>query len=82
MLLHYIVAMFVSVQVTASLSRPIVQWSILEVNEDCLTFADSIKAGRFEVISMSEELKKAKPFVGTKTDGQMATSSNQKEVVL
>ena len=59
------------------------QWSILEVNEDCLTFADlfeAIKAGRFEVISMSEELKKAKlskTFVGTKTDGLMATSSNQ-----
>ena len=76
-------AMFVSVQVTASLGRPIVQWSILEINEDSMTFADlfeAIKAGRFEVISMSEELKKAKlskTFVGTKTDGLMATSSNQ-----
>ena len=75
--------MFVSIQVTASLGRPIVQWSILEVNKDSMTFADlfqAIKAGRFEVISMSDELKKtklSKTFVGTKTDGLMATSSSQ-----
>ena len=75
--------MFISVQVTASLGRPIMQWSILEINDDYLTFAslfEAIKAGRFEVISMSEDLKKSKltkTFVGAKTDRLMATSSNQ-----
>ena len=71
--------MFISVQVTASLGRPIVQWSILEINNNCLTFAnlfEAKKAGRFEVISMSEDLTKSKltkTFVGAKTDGLMAT---------
>ena len=75
--------MFISVQVMASLGRPIVLWSILEINEDCLTFTslfEAIKAGRFEVISMTEELQKSKltkTFVGTKVDRLMATSSNQ-----
>jgi hypothetical protein len=79
----YTITMFISVQVTAALGRPIVQWSILEINEDTLTFSslfEAIKAGRFEVISMSEDLKKlklTKTFVGTKADGLMATSSNQ-----
>ena len=79
----YTVSIFISVQVTAALGRPIVQWSILEINEDSLTFSnlfEAIHAGRFEVISMSEELKKSKltkTFVGTKADGLMATSSNQ-----
>ena len=73
--------MFICVQVMASLGRPIVQWSILEINEDCLTFMfEAIKASHFEVISITEELKKSnltETFVGTKTDGLMAMSNNQ-----
>ena len=52
-------------------------------NEDGLTFVnlfEATNAGHFDVISMSEELKKsklAKTLVGTKTDELMATSSNQ-----
>ena len=41
--------MFISVQITTALGTPIVQWSILEINEDSLTFSslfEVIKAGR------------------------------------
>ena len=75
--------MFISVQIMTALGTPIVQWSILEIDEDSLTFSslfEVIKAGHFEVISMSEELKKSKltkTFVEMKANRLMATNSNQ-----
>ena len=64
--------MYLSVQVSESLGRLIVPWTIIEFLEEGLLFGDllsCIKAGRFSVIEVSDDLKRAKllkTFVGNK----------------
>lgn len=72
--------MFLSVQVTACLGRPIARWSILQVNDDEASLFEAIQAGRFDMIPVSKDLKNAKlsqTFVGSKTDTLMVVSSSQ-----
>jgi len=62
----------VQVQVAASLSRPLVPWSIIELNDEDITFAQlfqRIQAGFFGVIVVSNDVMRAQiscTFVGPK----------------
>ena len=54
--------MLLCVNISASLGRSLVPWSILEVNEQELTFKDlftSIQAGCFDTVAVSDDLKSA-----------------------
>ena len=69
--------MFLTVQIVASLGRPLVPWSIVELNDEAITFAqlfEKIQAGSFDIIDVSDDLKRAKisrTFVGSKRDTLM-----------
>lgn len=69
--------------ITALLGRPVVPWSIIEVNDEDRTFEglfDIVKAGYFDVVTVSDELRRArllKSFVGVKADSLMAASNTQ-----
>ena len=61
--LYKCMKMYLSVQVSESLGRLIVSWTIIEFLEEGLSFGDllsCIKAGRFSVIEVSDDLKRAK----------------------
>ena len=64
--------MYLSVQVSESLGRHIVSWTIIEFLKEGLSFGDllsCINFGRFSVIEVSGDLKRAKllkTFVGNK----------------
>ena len=52
------IAMLLTVQVVASLGRPIVPWSIIELNDENTTFDQlfqMIQAGSFDIIQMNDE---------------------------
>ena len=75
--------MYISIIVTSGLGRAIVPWSILEIADEQKSFEDlfwSVQAGCFDVIPVSDELKRAqlvKTSVGTKADSLMIVSSSQ-----
>ena len=75
--------MYLSVQVSESLGRLIVPWTIIEFLEEGLSFGDllsCIKAGRFSVVEVSDDLKQAKlskTFVGNKPDALIVSGSDQ-----
>ena len=75
--------MYLSVQVSESLGRLIVPWTIIEFLEEGLSFGDllsCIKAGRFSVIEVSDDLKQAKllkTFIGNKPDALIVSGSDQ-----
>ena len=75
--------MLLCVNVSASLGRSLVPWTIIEVNEESYTFESlftSMQAGRFDSVVVTEELKTAKlsrSLVGSKRDELMATSNGQ-----
>ena len=72
--------MYLSVQVSKSLGRLIVPWTIIEFLEEGLLFGDflsCIKAGCFSVIEVSGDLKRTKTFVGNKPDALIVSGSNQ-----
>ena len=75
--------MLLSVNVSASLGRSVVPWTIIEVNEQRYTFESlftSIQAGRFDSVVVSDDLKSAKlsrSLVGSKKDELMVTSNRQ-----
>ena len=55
--------MYLSMQVSESLGRLIVSWTIIEFLGEELSFGDllsCIKAGRFSVIEVSDDLKRVK----------------------
>lgn len=52
-----------SMTITALLGRPIVPWSIIEVNDEDRTFEglfETVKAGCFDVVPVSDELRRAR----------------------
>ena len=73
---------------TAGLGRPIVPWSIVEVNDEEKTFEglfESLKAGCFDVVPVSSDLRRAKllkTFVGVKTDSLMIVSNAQRAATI
>lgn len=75
--------MYLSVLVTCGLGRPIVPWSILEVSDEDKSFEnllESLQAGCFDLVEVSEDLKKAKLkkcLVGVKADSLMVASNSQ-----
>ena len=75
--------MYISIIVTSGLGRAVVPWSILEIADEQKSFEDlfwSVQAGCFDVIPVSDELKRAqliKTSVGTKADSLMIVSSSQ-----
>ena len=75
--------MFISIQISKPLGRPIVPWSIVEVNDTDKTFLslfEAIKGGSFDVIPVTEELKTAilsQTYIGPKQDELMLVSSSQ-----
>ena len=75
--------MYISVLVSESLGKLIVPWTIIEFHEEGLSFGDllsCIKAGRFSVIEVSDDLNRAKlmkTFVGNKPDALMVSGSDQ-----
>ena len=64
--------MLLTVQVVASLGRPLVPWSIIELNDEDITFAQlfqRIQAGSFGVIVVSNDVMRAqisRTFLGPK----------------
>ena len=66
-----------------SLGRLIVSWTIIEFLGEELSFGDllsCIKASRFSVIEVSDDLKRAKllkTFVGNKPDALIVSGSDQ-----
>ena len=76
--------MLLCVNVSATLGHSLVSWTIIEVNDERYTFDSlfaSIRAGRFDSVVVSEELKKAakllRSLVGSKRDELMATSNGK-----
>ena len=74
--------MYLSVQVSETLGRLIVPWTIIEFHEEGLSFGDllsSIKAGHFSVIEVSDDLKRAKLLktFGNKPDALIVSGSDQ-----
>ena len=75
--------MFISVLVTGGLGRPLVPWSIIEVTDEEKTFENvlqSMQAGRFEIVVVSDDLKRAtlkKASVGSKQESLMVTNNSQ-----
>ena len=78
------VTMLLTVQVVASLGRPLVPWSIIELNDEEVTFTvlfERIQAGSFDIIEVSDDLKRAqlsRTFVGSKRDALMTIGNDQK----
>jgi len=64
--------MLLAVQVVASLGQPLVPWSIIELNDEDILFAQlfqRIQAGSFGVIIVSNDVMRAqisRTFVGPK----------------
>ena len=55
--------MLLSITVSASLGRSLLPWTIIEVNEDDYTFETlftNILGGRFDAVTVSEDLKSAR----------------------
>ena len=75
--------MYISCQITVNFGRPIVPWSIIELHHEGSTFQKlfkEVKAGYFDVIPVSDELKRAKllsTYVGVKKEALIKTSSSQ-----
>ena len=76
--------MLLCVNVSATLGRSLVSWTIIEVNDESYTLDSlfaSIRAGRFDSVVVSEELKKAakllRSLAGSQRDELMATSNGQ-----
>ena len=75
--------MYLSVQEMESLGRLIAPWTIIEFDEEGLSFGEllcCIKASRFSVIEVSDDIKRAKvlkTFVGNKLDTLMVSGSDQ-----
>ncbi len=75
--------MVLTVQVVASLGRPIVPWSIIEANDEDLSFQrlfEEVGGGCFQVVNVNEELKNCKllkTYVGPKRDELMVISTSQ-----
>ena len=73
--------MLLSITVSASLGRSLLPWTIVEVNEDDYTFETlftNIQGGRFDAVTISDELKTARllrSLVGHKRDELMVTSN-------
>lgn len=73
--------MLLSITVSASLGRSLLPWTIAEVNEDDYTFETlftNIQGGRFDAVTISDELKTARllrSLVGHKRDELMVTSN-------
>ena len=56
------VAMYLSLCVTVSLGRRLVQWTIIDIQGEDRTFHtlfNEVKAGKFECIEVIDELKRA-----------------------
>ena len=54
--------MLLTVQVVASLGRPLVPWSIIELNDEEVTFTqlfEKVQAGSLDIIQVSDDLKRA-----------------------
>ena len=80
--------MYLSVQVSKSLGRLIIPWTIIEFLREELLFGDllsCIKAGRFSVIEVSDDLKRVKllkTFVGNKPDALIVSGNDQCVIVV
>ena len=74
-------AMLLSVLVALNLDRPLVPWSIVEVNgedQSFLTLLKKLQAGCFDAVKVSDNLKRAvllRTFVGAKMETLMVASS-------
>ena len=74
--------LLLTVQVVASLGRPLVPWSIIELNDEEVTFTvlfERIQAGSFDIIEVSDDLKRAqlsRTFVGSKRDALMTIGND------
>ena len=54
--------MFLSLCVTVSLGRRLVQWTIIDIQREDRTFEtlfNEVKAGKFEIVKVIDELKRA-----------------------
>ena len=75
--------MLLSVQVVGNLGRPLVPWTIVEMNEQECSFEqlfETIQSGCFDCVTVSEDLKCAilqRSFVGSQNDALMVVSNSQ-----
>ena len=73
--------MLLSVTVSVRQGRSLLPWTIIEVNEDDYTFETfftNIQGGRFDAVTVSEDMKSARllrSLVGQKRDELMITSN-------
>ena len=80
--------MYLSVQVSKSLDRLIIPWTIIKFLEEGLSLGDllsCIKASHFSVIEVSDDLKRAKllkTFVRNKPDALIVSGSDQCEMAI
>ena len=78
----FFVAMYLSPCATVSLGRRLVQWTIIDIQEEDRRFHtlfNEVKAGKFECIEVIDELKRAsllQVLVGSCNDKLMITSAN------
>ena len=75
--------MLLTVQVVASLGRPLVPWSIIELNDEEVTFIqlfEKIQAGSFDIIEVSDDSMKraqvSRIFVGSNRDALMTIGND------
>ena len=75
--------MLLSVLVALNLGRPLVPWTIVEVNgedQTFLTLFEKLQAGYFDAVEVCDDLKRAvllQTFVGAKMETLMVASSGQ-----
>lgn len=75
--------MLLSVQVVANPGRPLVPWTIVEMNQQECSFEqlfERILAGCFDCVTVSDDLKRAtlqRSSVGSQKDALMVTSNSQ-----
>ena len=75
--------MLLSVLVAMNLCRPLVPWTIVEVNGEDQTFFtlfEKLQAGCFDAVEVCDDLKRAvllRTFVGAKMETLMVASSGQ-----
>ena len=75
--------MLLSVLVALNLGRPLVPWTIVEVNgedQTFLTLFEKLQAGCFDTVEVCDDLKRAvllRTFVGAKMETLMVASSGQ-----
>ena len=79
----YFIAKFLSLCVTVSLGRRLVQWTIIDIQREDRTFQtlfNEVKARKLEIVAVIDELKQAtllQVLVGSENEKLIVTSAMQ-----